>query len=220
MQLDFVHHTVAWSNPGTLTRNPWQWYVCYQRLLWSVNQSFCIWERGWGKTGNQLLLSDSDLECPTLLHESSILRRFWKMFKGIQHHKAMCVSHDLSVVPKRQQIIPRVLPSRRDVTVGLVKPWHEEQLQIWWEMAGGGNSAWDRVSCFAVLSLLGLQGSRLKCWRFRNAEECYDMHLQVLIFRSRLRQSVFNICIVKNFSRLILWVERVARVQHLLHCSL
>lgn len=39
------------------------------------------------------------------------------MFKASQYHKAMRVSHSLSVGPKRQQIIPRVLLSLRDVTV-------------------------------------------------------------------------------------------------------
>lgn len=115
-----------------------------------------------------------------VIYESFIRRRVWKMFKGSQNHKAMSVPQDLSVVPKRRQIIPRVLSSLRDVTVCLVKPWHGEQLQIRQEIAVDGNSAWGKMSCFAVLSLLGLQGSGLKCWRLRNAEECYDMRLQVI----------------------------------------
>lgn len=68
MQPDFVHHTVAWSNPGTLTRNPQQWCVYYQSCLLSASQSFCTWEWGWGKSGKQLLPSDSASEYPTLLY--------------------------------------------------------------------------------------------------------------------------------------------------------
>ena len=102
MQPDFVHHTVAWPNPGTLTRN--MWFLSHVAMVHMSSKApvKCkseILHMGWRLGKPEGVAPD----CIRMANpESFILERVWRMFKGDPIHKVSSVSHALSVIPSKQ----------------------------------------------------------------------------------------------------------------------